>query len=177
MTAMTVIPRNMVRPAIVAGALALFVAGCGSTGSDSSSNTDASSGDLVSMSSVDGTSTISDSAGKTLYTASVEAGGHIKCVSPCTTFWQPLLATSAQAQEATSDLGEKFSVVERPDGKSQLAVGGLPLYTFAQEGPDQLAGNGFTDDFEGTHFVWSAAGTGGSTGSTPTNGGNGGYGY
>jgi hypothetical protein len=44
----------------------------------------------------------------------------------------------------------------------------MPLYTFAQEGAGKLQGDGFTDDFRGTHFLWQAARTSGSN--TPSSG-------
>jgi hypothetical protein len=43
---------------------------------------------------------------------------------------------------------------------------GLPLYRFTQEGAGQLKGNGFADDFAGTHFQWAAATVG--AGSAPS---------
>ena len=132
---------------------------------------------LVSMSSVDGSSTLADGSGKTLYSADVEANGQIKCVDSCTTFWQPLMATVKQAKQDSTRLGVRFGVVDRPDGETQLTLRGLPLYTFADEGAGQLTGNGFTDDFEGTHFEWSAVGTDGSVAPSPSTNGGGGYGY
>jgi predicted lipoprotein with Yx(FWY)xxD motif len=169
---------HVTRAAVVAGALALLVSACGSGGSDSSSGGTGSSPGLVSTTSVDGTSTFADGSGKTLYSTDVEANGQIKCVESCTTFWEPLMATAKQAAQASTQIGEKFGVVDRPDGGSQLALDGLPLYTFAGEGAGELKGNGFTDDFQGTHFEWSAAGTEGSAAPSPSSaGGGGGYGY
>ena len=48
-------------------------------------------------------------------------------------------------------------------GPTPQARGGA--WTF-EEGAGQLDGNGVTDDFDGTHFVWSAATTGASSGSS-----------
>ena len=55
--------------------------------------------------------------------------------------------------------------MKRPDGNEQLTFDGLPLYTFAEEGAGKLDGDGFADDFQGTHFEWKAARTSGSSGS------------
>jgi hypothetical protein len=46
------------------------------------------------------------------------------------------------------------------------------------EAPDEggrrkLTGNGFADDFSGTHFEWAAAGTDGATASSGGSGGSG----
>jgi predicted lipoprotein with Yx(FWY)xxD motif len=167
----------MTRAAIVAGALGLLVSACGSGGGDSAGGATGASSALVTTTSVDGTSTLADSSGKTLYSANVEANGQIKCLDTCTTFWQPLMATAKQATQASNQIGESFGVVSRPDGGSQLALDGAPLYTFAEEGAGELKGNGFTDDFQGSHFVWSAAGTDGSAPAPSSAGGGGRYGY
>jgi predicted lipoprotein with Yx(FWY)xxD motif len=174
---MTYLRLHIARAALVVGALALLVTACGSSGGGFSSGSGGTASGLVSTSSVDGSSTLADAAGKTLYSADVEANGQIKCVDSCTTFWQPLMATVKQAKQASTQLGETFGVVDRPDGETQLTFRGRPLYTFAEEGAGQLKGNGFTDDFQGTHFEWSAAGTDGSAAPSPSTNGGGGYGY
>jgi predicted lipoprotein with Yx(FWY)xxD motif len=148
------------------GLAALVLAACGggssSSGSSGSGNagTMGASGGVVSVKSVDKSNVLTNSQGKTLYTADVEKGGRIMCTGSCLTFWQPLDASAAQARTAANDLKLKLGVVKRPDGTDQLAVGGKPLYSFTQEGAGKLTGNGFTDDFNGTHFTWSAAATG-----------------
>ena len=155
--------------ALVLGAAGLGVAVCGS--SDSSSGTSTSAG-IVSVASVDGTDVLADSAGKTLYTAAVEKGGKVRCVGACTTFWQPMLASKAAAEKAAGNLGAQLGVVKRPGGQEQLTFDGLPLYTFAEEGSGKLQGDGFADDFLGTHFQWMAARTSGGS-SAPTGSQNG----
>ncbi|HET7173648.1 MAG TPA: hypothetical protein VFI30_05170 [Nocardioidaceae bacterium] len=110
-----------------------------------------------------------------------EKNGKIHCVDACTTFWAPVLASPADVQAVHASFSAKLSVVKRPDGESQLTLNARPLYTFAEEGAHQLKGDGFTDDFQGRHFVWSAATTSGSTGRSagpggPTGQGNR-YGY
>ena len=157
--------------------MALFAASCGSGDSaDSGSGGSA----LVSVGSVDGTKVLADAEGHTLYTAEVEKDGKIRCVDACTDFWKPVVASDADVDAANSTLGDEFARVDRPDGKSQLTHDGLPLYTFAEEGAGELKGDGFTDDFQGTQFVWAAARTDGSStpssSSAPDDNG-GGYGY
>jgi predicted lipoprotein with Yx(FWY)xxD motif len=145
---------------------ALVLAACGggnsSSGSSGSGNasTMGTSGGAVSVKSVDKSDVLTNSQGKTLYTADVEKGGHIMCTGQCTTFWMPADGSAAQAKTAAADLNLNIGVVKRPDGKDQLTLGGKPLYSFTQEGAGKLTGNGFTDDFNGTHFTWSAATTG-----------------
>jgi hypothetical protein len=68
--------------------------------------------------------------------------------------------------------------------------GGKPLYTFVQDSPGQVTGNGFSDQFNGTSFTWTVASTGpvssganststssGSSSSSSSGGSSGGYGY
>ncbi|MGH3087535.1 MAG: COG4315 family predicted lipoprotein [Rubrobacteraceae bacterium] len=125
---------------------------------------------------------LADAEGHTLYSAEVEKDGKIRCVDTCAEHWRPVVASGDDVDAANSAIGGGFGTVDRPEGESQLTYGGLPLYTFAEEGTGELTGDGFTDDFQGTEFVWAAARTDGS--STPSklstpddNGGGGGYGY
>jgi hypothetical protein len=46
--------------------------------------------------------------------------------------------------------------VRRPDGTAQLTAGTRPFYTFVEDSPGQVNGNGFQDQFGGRHFTWHA---------------------
>jgi predicted lipoprotein with Yx(FWY)xxD motif len=124
---------------------------------------------------------LADSEGRTLYTAAVEQGGEILCVDACTSFWEPVVASPQEADAAAAELGAELGVVGRPEGEQQLTFEGLRLYTFAEEDAGQLDGDGFVDDFRGTHFEWEAASIGGGAGSAgsgaPSDGPGGGDGY
>ena len=120
----------------------------------------------MSVKNVDGTDVLANSQGKTLYTADVEKSGQIMCTGSCTSIWKPATATAKDAKSASSQLDVDLGTVKRPDGGQQLTFEGMPLYSFTQEGAGQLDGNGVTDDFSGTHFVWTAATTGASSGSS-----------
>jgi predicted lipoprotein with Yx(FWY)xxD motif len=149
---------------LAGSALALAVAGCGGGDEEPSAAASAPAG-IVSVASVDSTEVLADAAGRTLYTAPVEEGGNILCVDACTSFWEPVIASSTEAEAAAADLDVDLGVVDRPEGEQQLTFDGLPLYTFAEEDAGQLEGDGFVDDFQGTHFEWEAAATGGGSGS------------
>ena len=169
--------RSIIALALVIGAATVGFAGCGSdSGGAAASGPGAG---VVSVANVDGTDVLADSAGKTLYSAAVEKGGEIHCVAACTSFWKPMLASSADAEKAATDVDANLGVVKRPDGDEQLTFDGLPLYTFTEEGPGKLDGDGFADDFQGTHFDWKAARTSGPSGSdSPSDGSpSGAYGY
>jgi predicted lipoprotein with Yx(FWY)xxD motif len=145
-------------------AAALLLAACGGDSSDDTRSAARSpSNDLVSMGSVDGTDVLADAQGRTLYTADVEKGNKILCTEGCTSFWNPVKASAKAAKAAAADLDLNLGDVKRPDGARQLTLDGLPLYTFTQEGPGKLTGDGFADDFNGTHFEWAAAGTAGGS--------------
>jgi predicted lipoprotein with Yx(FWY)xxD motif len=159
--------KHSVIAALAIGFAALVLAACGGgeDGDDGNATAADAGGGIVSVQSVDGTDVLVDSEGRTLYTAEVEQGGRILCTGACTSFWDPAGATASEAESAAADLDLDLGVVERPDGGEQLTFDGLPLYSFTEEGPGQLDGDGFVDDFEGTHFEWAAATTNAGSGS------------
>jgi predicted lipoprotein with Yx(FWY)xxD motif len=168
--------RSIILPTLLIAAAALAVAACGSDDETGASATGASSS-IVSIATVDGADVLTDSSGRTLYTAAVEEGGTVLCVDACTSFWAPILASASDAEQAAAETEANLGVVERPDGQSQLTFGGLPLYTFTEESAGELEGDGFTDDFQGTRFEWEAARAGGASPDTSRDGPGGGYGY
>jgi predicted lipoprotein with Yx(FWY)xxD motif len=155
-------------------AVALVVAACGSPGGSTESsggggNTAAAKG-IVSTRQLSGIGTaLVNGSGMTLYTPKTptEASGKIKCTGSCLSFWFPVTASSANA--AASGLPGKLATIHRPDGKTQLAYNGRPLYTFRlDKAAGQAHGSNFTDSFSGTSFTWEVvtargqAGGGGS---------------
>jgi predicted lipoprotein with Yx(FWY)xxD motif len=163
--------KNPLMAFVAVGLAALVLAACGNgnddNGAATAANASTSSG-VVSVENVDGTDVLANSQGKTLYTADVEKGGQIVCTDGCTSIWEPAMATAKQAKSASSQLDVKLATVKRPEGGQQLTFKGMPVYSFAEEGAGQLDGDGFTDDFNGTRFVWTAATTDGSSGSSTT---------
>jgi predicted lipoprotein with Yx(FWY)xxD motif len=176
--------------ALVLGGLALLAAACGGGSGSSStgagptgSSTTAAAGAVVTTASVGGRPVLASTDGHTLYQALGESAGHIRCVQGCTGVWEPVMASQRQLRTTGSPLAAKLTVLPRPDGGTQLAYAGHPLYTFALEGPHQMHGNGVTDEFSGAHFRWSAVTVDSASsapprmGSKPTDVGGGGYGY
>jgi predicted lipoprotein with Yx(FWY)xxD motif len=156
--------RHSMKVALTIGAAALGVAGCGGSDEESvSAGATGASAGIVSVASVDGNDLLADSEGRTLYTAAVEKDGKILCVDACTSFWEPVVASPDQAETAAAELGADLGIVARPEGEQQLTFDGLPLYTFAEEDAGELEGDGFVDDFQGTHFEWEAARTDGGS--------------
>jgi predicted lipoprotein with Yx(FWY)xxD motif len=169
-------PKHSVKACLAIGATALGLAGCGGgeDGDSAAAGAPASAG-IASVATVDGTDVLVDSGGRTLYTAAVERGGKVLCVAACTSFWDPVVASAADAESAAGELDADLTVIERPDGERQLTLDGLPLYTFTQEDAGQLEGDGFVDDFQGTRFEWEAARASG--GGPDADRPSGGYGY
>jgi predicted lipoprotein with Yx(FWY)xxD motif len=140
-------------------AASLALAACGG-GGDSSTSAAPAEGTTVAVKSIDGIGDVLvDPSGKALYSSDVEADGKVHCTGACTSFWKPL-TVDAGKPTAAADAG-KLSVIDRPDGAKQVAADGKPLYTFSEDAPGKVQGNGFSDDFDGRHFTWKAVLAGG----------------
>ena len=168
--------RLLISGAAVAAAV-MALAACGGGSDDSSASGSAAAGTAtVSTKDIgdDGTVLV-DRAGKALYAADQEtAQGMVLCVNSCLSFWKPLTVSgrSPTGDSVSGDLG----VVKRPDGTSQVSLDGKLLYSFVEDQPGEVTGNGFQDDFAGQAFTWRVVHPDGSTGSTGTSS-SGGLGY
>ena len=69
------------------------------------------------------------------------AGGKIRCVGECAKAWPPLIVKSSRIDPRVSGITGKFATIRRPDGRFQVTFKGLPLYTYAHEGPKQVKCN------------------------------------
>lgn len=143
---------------VAAVAVLVVLAACGGGGSDSSDSSAAAP-------SSDGTATVSmeeigdfgsvlvDSAGMPLYTSEEEeADEGVVCTDACASFWLPLTIDGG-APTGSSVPGE-LGVFERPDGTMQVTLDGLRLYTFVEDEPGEVTGDGFSDAFDGQQFTW-----------------------
>ena len=87
---------------------------------------------------------LADSNGKSLYIFDRDTLGVSNCIDTCLVNWPPF-----SANLATQDtLPENVSIINHPDGSSQFAWKGLPLYYYIQ---DVNIGDVLGDDFGG---VW-----------------------
>jgi predicted lipoprotein with Yx(FWY)xxD motif len=160
--------RLLIAGAIVAAVLALTACGGGNDSSDvpTSSNDTTLSVEQIG----DAGRVLVDSAGKALYAADQEADEGVLCTGTCLSFWEPL-TIDADAPTATSVPGT-LGVIERPDGGRQVTLDGKRLYSFTQDEPGEVTGDGLTDAFDGQQFTWhvvrvGAAPDGGTTGAGP----------
>jgi predicted lipoprotein with Yx(FWY)xxD motif len=147
---------------VAAAVLAVTLAACG--GSNNSKSTSTPSGGSSTASSI-----LKDTSGMALYSPAGESASNIRCTGACTSIWMPVRPGAATLSGS--------STITRPDGTKQIVLNGKPLYTFVQDSPGQVTGNGAKDAFGGKQFTWHAVQTGGSTAaSTPASSGGGGYG-
>jgi len=81
--------------------------------------------------------------GMTLYHLSAEGSGKFICTGTgCVSIWHPVLVPAGGAPSGVISL----TVVKRPDGTSQVAYKGEPLYTFASDmSPGEAKGQGLKD--------------------------------
>jgi predicted lipoprotein with Yx(FWY)xxD motif len=165
--------------AVVVAVLAL--AACGGAGYDNSDSSPAAqSGDETATVSVeeleDSGRVLVNSAGQALYTADEEADSSVVCTGACTTFWIPL--TIDGGAPSGSSLPSELGIVERGDGTRQVTFDGKRLYTFVEDEPGEVTGDGFSDAFDGQQFTWHVASVGDAPDSNQDDGAtDGSYGY
>jgi predicted lipoprotein with Yx(FWY)xxD motif len=150
--------------AIVA-ALALAACGGGDDGSDPATAAAPTTGSqTVTVDDLgDAGRVLVDSSGQALYTSDVEADGSVRCTDGCESFWEPL---TIDRREPEGSVPGELGVVERPEGTRQVTYDGVPLYTFTEEGPGEVTGDGFVDAFDGREFTWSVVAVDGGNGSS-----------
>ena len=150
--------------AVVALAFAMAVAACGGGGSASSGAPASGGGATVSTEQIgDAGMVLVDSNGQALYTNDQETGSMVLCNGACLSFWTPLTVSGAPKGDS---LDGKLGVVTRPDGSKQITFNGKLLYTFSEDQPGEVGGNGFKDAFDGQQFTWNVVHADGSTSSS-----------
>lgn len=127
--------RPLLRVALVgltAALLALPAAATAATKSVAKEGTVASLGKTV----------LTNNAGRTLYSLSVEKHGKFICTGSCLADWKPLVVPAGTKPTGPVALG----TVKRPDGRTQVTYKGRPLYRFAgDKKPGEANGEGFKD--------------------------------
>jgi predicted lipoprotein with Yx(FWY)xxD motif len=161
-------------------AAALVVAGCGSGsgGTASPSGASGATGKTVSVKQIDGTgSVLVDARGAALYASDQEMSGKVLCTDACTSFWTPLTISGGSP---SGSVNGKLGTVARPDGGTQVTLDKKPLYSFTEDKPGKVSGDGFSDAFGGQKFTWHVVAVGKTSGSSNGSGGSqdsSGYGY
>jgi predicted lipoprotein with Yx(FWY)xxD motif len=154
--------------ALAAVAATLTIAACGGSSNSDPAPAAAKTSDTIGVKQVAGIGRVLvDSSGLALYTPAQESNGMIKCTGSCTSEWRPVAATGTPTAAAGAG---KVDVIDRPDGARQVTLNGMPLYTFADDSPSHVTGNGDTDTFGGRDFTWHVVLAGGDTGTGTQNG-------
>ncbi len=91
-----------------------------------------------------------DAKGKTIYIFAADSPGKSTCIDACAQAWPPVLATSKTLGHS-ADVKAKLSVITRSDGKTQLAVNGMPAYTFSG---DSAAGQAHGQGMNASGGLW-----------------------
>src|SRR3954452_1829245 len=160
---------------LAALAVTLIVAGCGGNNSSDQAATGATTSDTVGVKPIDGFGRVLvDSSGMALYTPHQEANGKVRCTGACTSEWQPV---NVDGKPTSAPGAGRVGVIKRPDGARQVTLNGMPLYTFVQDSPSQITGDGFNDQFDGTDFTWHVVLAGGVKGAGNATDTSGQYGY
>jgi predicted lipoprotein with Yx(FWY)xxD motif len=151
----------------------LALAACGSAGNETDTGAPART-NTIDVKHVNGVGDVLvDADGRALYTPDQEADGKILCTGECLSFWMPLDAASGKPTAA--DGAGSLDVIRRPDGDRQVAVNTKPLYTFSEDTPGKVTGDGFKDTFGGQSFTWHVVLADGRQSDAAGNGS--GYGY
>jgi predicted lipoprotein with Yx(FWY)xxD motif len=166
-----------------AAATLVFLAACGSNYSGGQpASQPAASAPTVSIAEVkDVGSVLVTSSGLALYAADEEADGQVRCTGACTAFWKPL--QPGQGTPSGAPGVANLAVINRPDGTRQVTADGKLLYTFEQDSPGHVTGDGFSDDFGNQHLTWhvvrsaTSAVPNNTVSSTSPGGGSPDYGY
>jgi predicted lipoprotein with Yx(FWY)xxD motif len=170
--------------AMGAAALALVTA-CSSSKSTTSAgaggSTASGNSGAVMISSMAGT--LVGPNGHTLYENTVDTATSISCTGACTEEWPPLTGNPSVGSGLNA---ADFETVTRPDGKTQIAFDGHPLYYFDEDkSAGDKKGEGFKDEGGSWHVASSSpvSTTGGTASVVPSmspsdsSGGYGGGGY
>jgi len=159
--------------AVGLAAAVLAIAACGNSASSSSSPAAGSSGTTLKSTTINGTQVLTNSAGFTLYWFVPDTSTTSKCTGSCAAFWPPVKGPATAGSGVTGTLG----TITRPDGSTQAAYDGHPLYTYAGDSaPGQAKGNGLNVSGGVWHEVTVSGGAAPAASTTPSAGG-GGYGY
>jgi predicted lipoprotein with Yx(FWY)xxD motif len=177
-TRRSLMKRLLLASAVIAAAATLAACGGGGdSGNSSGTATPATGTATVSAAEIgDLGDVLVDSTGKALYAADEEAGGEVVCTGACESFWMPL--TIDGGAPSGDALTGQLGIAQRPDGSRQVTYDGKRLYSFVEDAPGEVTGDGFSDAFDGQQFTWHVVhveGAADSTGGGTTR--DGGIGY
>jgi predicted lipoprotein with Yx(FWY)xxD motif len=152
-------------------AAAATLAACGGGGGDATATASGGTNAVAAKALGDAGTVLVDSSGQALYASDQEAAaGKVLCTGACNSFWEPLTVNGNAT--SSGSLPGKLGTVKRPDGATQVTYNGDPVYTFTQDQPGEVTGDGFKDAFGGQQFTWHVVAVGKGSGSTSSGGGS-----
>ena len=78
---------------------------------------------------------------KTLYVFGKDTSGASTCTGNCATTWPPFTLDAGETAVAGTGVTGTISTIQRPDGSTQVAINGHPLYYFSGDpGPGATGG-------------------------------------
>jgi predicted lipoprotein with Yx(FWY)xxD motif len=78
-----------------------------------------------------------------LYTWNKEKDRKVHCTGACAKAWPPLtVAKGTKVARHVAGVMASFGTIVRPDGRTQVTLGGRPLYTFSKDTPTKILCNG-----------------------------------
>ena len=151
--------KKLLMLAPIVAAVALAACGGGSGNGSATAAAPAANGQTVAVQNLgDPGRVLVDSSGQALYASDQEANGMVLCTGACESIWMPL---TVKGGAPTGSVPGKLGMVKRPDGSQQVTYNGRPLYSFTQEGPGEVTGDGLSDAFGGQQFTWHVVSVGG----------------
>ena len=97
-----------------------------------------------------------DGTGFVLYALTTDNGGAAPCVDACAAAWPPLTGTRIGVADGVPITEGKFTLVTRPDGTTQVAANGHPLYRYSGDTQQGEASG------QGAGGVWFVVGVDGN---------------
>jgi predicted lipoprotein with Yx(FWY)xxD motif len=94
--------------------------------------------------------------GKTLYLLTKDSAGTSTCTATCATNWPPFTLDAGETVAAGSGVTGTIATIARPDGTTQVAINGVPLYYFKG---DSAAGDTNGQGVQGVWFLVTPSGT------------------
>ena len=94
--------------------------------------------------------------GKTLYLLTKDPNGSSSCTGNCAKTWPPFTLEANESAVAGSGVTGTIATIKRPDGSTQVAINGVPLYYYSG---DSVAGD---TQGEGSNNVWFVVGSNGA---------------
>ncbi len=167
---------------LILGAAALVLAACGggssshtstatqppatqpsTTPSSSSAAASTSAGPTVMMASNSKYGPILvDAKGLALYTATGDTATKSACTGDCLKLWPPLLLPAGQTQPVAGPGVTGLGTLTRAEG-TQVTYNGKPLYTWVNDKPGEVTGQGVVDTAGTWHVATVASGASGTS--------------